>query len=203
VTLPTPTIAQPFGYLQPTLTNNELNDLVLRHFLQGLVVGITGMIPEFVRPRWQPEPPNEPDFTQDWAAIGTISRTRDVNAAELHSVSGTAFPDPSDVVVRNEILEIIASFYGPNSEQNAETFAMGMSLAQNREACYLNGFGVVEVGESLTVPALLKERWLQGQDVHFSLRRQQVWCYAIPGIDIANITLKTDTGLSVAIKIQQ
>jgi hypothetical protein len=187
------------GFVAPQAINSELEDVFLRRFLNTLVSGIVETLEsENVRPRWQPEPGNEPAFTTDWCAIGTVRRTRDTFAAELQipdpDEDNDADDSPMIRVVRNEILEIIASFYGPNCDANGELFAMGLALAQNREALLLNGFGLVEVQDTRTVPALIKERWLTGVDVPFRMRRQQIYDYPIATIVAANGTLTLDDG---------
>lgn len=196
-----PTLYAGAGYLTPTSTNNELNDEYLRRFLQTVVAGITGMPGNLVRPRWQPDPPNEPDFDKDWAAIGVINRERDVFSAVLHTTDGLG--NGMDSVVRNQILDILSSFYGPNSEANSELFAMGLSLEQNREAIRLNGFGLVSVEETLVVPALLKERWLMGMDIRFRLRRQQIYGYSIPNLNSAQGSIVTDAGFTVPLLVKK
>jgi hypothetical protein len=174
---------------------SEVNDLNINRFLQQVVTGVTGMDPQLVRPRWQPEPPNQPDFGTDWAAIGEISRTREPFAAVLHFTP--LYPElPYDAVIRNQILEILCSFYGPNCEANNELFAMGLSLAQNREVLFLNGFGLVEVMESVNVPALIKGRWMSGWDTRFRIRRQQVYQYPVGNLIEADLTLVTDVPAS-------
>ena len=170
----------------------ELNDTTLHRFLAQVVSGITGMPPTLVFPRWQPEPPNQPDFNADWAAVGQISRTREPFAAVLHTTPNTGAP--YDTVIRNEILDVLASFYGPNAEANDELFSMGLSLAQNREVFFLNGFGLVEVGESLIVPALIKNRWMAGVDTHFRLRRQQQYQYGVSNLSEIDASLGTRAG---------
>jgi hypothetical protein len=376
--MPDPQIRMPTaGFVSPQAINGELEDTFVRRFLNVLVSGIVTTIdPKNVRPRWQPEPGNEPAFTTDWCGVGIVRRTRDVFAAELlnfnpptnpagstrtvlatddfhrpdeepldpakwnvlaglddlavvsdqcagpaaldpgaelyiavasppdqycaitlgavnqncylylrakngsqgyvcavaaglgilsigtlpitsflvnvllpsvqtgdkiifgvagktlfayyngalvatvddttltSGLTGCGIADAAHVstislfetgqltqleggftrVVRNEILEVIASFYGPNSDANAELFAMGMSLAQNREALLLNGFGLVEVEDSRTVPALMKERWLAGVDVPFRMRRQQIYDYPTAVLVAANGTLTLDDG---------
>ncbi|HVI10228.1 MAG TPA: hypothetical protein VND65_18200 [Candidatus Binatia bacterium] len=375
-----PILAPTAGFVSPGNINSELNDLFLHRFLNRLVSGIVTTIDSSnVRPRWQPEPGNEPDFETDWCAIGVIRRTRDVNTAELlvtgSPATGFTFtplgsdlfhrpnenpldPDnwktvalqgtlsvvgnqcvpglfsgvqifigaaaPNDQfvsveigalagfeviyarsnvaavsptgyaaliqangqvalvlnavtvlkvvtvsisrgdiftlaavgstiailqngtiiievtdttiasgetaleirnlssqgdtsatlfqmgiaggvpltrVVRNQILEIIASFYGPNSDANSELFAMGLGLAQNREALLLNGFGLIEVQDTRTVPALIKERWLAGQDVPFRMRRQQIYDYPTAVLAAANGTLTLDDGEVIQISV--
>jgi len=188
-----PQIHRPFGYVAPANKNGEFNDTILRQFLNTLVVGLTGLSGKLVRPRWQPEPPNEPEFDVDWSAIGVVRRTRDVFAFQ-GSIHVPPDNTPMQRVIRNQILETIASFYGPGADANSELFAMGLSEAQNREGLFLNGFGLVEVQETLTVPALIKERWLYGVDVPFRMRRQQIYDYPNPDLASANGTLTLDDG---------
>lgn len=184
------------GYIGFSNNNGELNDQGLYRFLQQLVVGITGLPATLVWPRWQPEPPNQPDFGTDWCAIGQINREREPFAA-----IGRDPTDTFDIVIRNEILTILASFYGPNAEASDEAFTMGLSLAQNREAAFLNGFGLVEVRESAIVPELLKNRWVPRVDTPFRLRRQQVYQYGIPNlVQIDATVLSTLGSLSIVVK---
>lgn len=170
--------------------NIELNDKDLARFLQQIVVGVTSMTGSVVFPRWQLNPPNQPDATVDWAAIGCTRRTRDTFAAVIHSTDPNDFFDSTDTIYRNQILEILVSFYGPNAEQNSEVFAMGLSLEQNRYTMQLNGFALVEVSDSLIVPALIKEQWIMGIDVPFRLRRQQAYQYPVPNLKGAQGTIQ-------------
>jgi len=196
----TPPVPLPnYGYVSPSLTNGELNDLLLRRLLNLLVSGIvTEIKPENVRPRWQPDPANQPGFDIDWAAIGVLRKTRDAMTAEIH------ISDTQSQVYRSQILEILASFYGPNAEANSEVFAMGLGLAQNREQIFLNGFGLIDVNESVNVPFLVKgTRWLSGWDVGFRMRRQQIYTFDVPSLAKAVGTITTDYGEQVPFAVQQ
>lgn len=192
------------GYLSPSNINGELNDQALEIFLQQVVVGITGMPGNMVRPRWQPEPPNIPDFGMNWASIGESEpRKRDSWAAVIRTPGGygenpygvSGYGDESlSIVIRNEILSILCSFYGPGAQANCELLAMGLALPQNREAMQLNGFGLVGgAGDMVTAPALLKDRWTYRVDLPFQLRRQQQYTYSILDLLGAEGTLSTDT----------
>lgn len=182
------------GYLSPSSTNGDLNDLALAKFLQQIVVGITGMPGNMVRPRWQPEPPNIPDFTSNWAAIGPGNRKRDPFSAVIHNPSG----DGSNTVVRNRTMDILCSFYGPSSETNSELLAMGLELPQNREAMQLAGFALVSgAGDSTIVPVLIKERWQYRVDIPFTIRQQQQYTYPILNLEGIQVDLQAlDTSLS-------
>lgn len=186
----------PAGYVSPSSISGELNDLELRTFLQQIIVGITGLSGQLVFPRWQAEEPNQPDFSETWAAIGGVRRTRDDFAAVIH-LPGTPddnFVNSSDLVNRNQILDVLVSFYGPEAEAASELFAMGIFLEQNRYQLQVNGFGLVAVEESLVVPALIKERWVNGIDIHFRLRRQQDYLYPVPNVAAVNGTVQDDLG---------
>jgi hypothetical protein len=195
------------GFLTPT-SNNDLNDLALIVFLQQMVVGMTGLPGTVVFPRWQPEPPNIPNYNTSWAAIGSTSRKRDPYSYSLHTpgtnaggfgVSGFGTGGfgvtnaGSTTVVRNRILEILCSFYGPLAETNSELFAMGLEVGQNRETMQLAGFNLVSgAGDATIVPTLVKERWLYRVDIPFTLRQQQQYTY--PVLDLLGVlaTLETD-----------
>lgn len=174
------------GYLRATNLGGELNDRALITFLQQIVVGVTGMDGTLVRPRWQPEPPNQPDFSIDWAAIGAVGRDSDVFVYEGGN------PD-SHFVVRQQILRILLSFYGPNSEANTELFGMGMGLAQNREIFTRNGMGLVEVEQSTPpIPEMVNERWVYRMDTPFRVRRSQQYTYQVVSLTGAGIDIIVD-----------
>jgi hypothetical protein len=54
-----------------------------------------------------------------------------------------------------------------------------MQLSQNRESLTLQGMGLIESGEVIQLPSLLKERWLKRADLPFSIRRQSVRIFAV------------------------
>ena len=163
------------GFLQPSSTGGDLNDSALIDMLQALVVGITGLSGSMVRPRWQPETPNPPDIGTNWAAIGpSDSRARD-------SFSYRQKPNPTTtIVIRNRLIPILCSFYGPNAEANSELLAMGFEVPQNRETLQLAGFNLVGgVGPGVIAPALLKGQWYTRIDVSFAIRQQQKYTYSV------------------------
>lgn len=69
------------GYLQPTPVIPQMpGGLSLRQFLQTVFVGISGLPPELVRPRWQKNPPKQPDIDTNWMAFGIQDDAPDANA---------------------------------------------------------------------------------------------------------------------------
>lgn len=182
------------GYLQPSSTGGDLNDQALAQFLQQIVVNIVGIAGNLVRPRWQPEPANIPDFGSNWAAIGPGSRKRDSFSAIIHN-PGAGDSEGSSTVIRNRVMDILCSFYGPLAETNSELLAMGLELPQNREVMQLAGFNIVGgVGDSTIVPVLLKQRWYYRVDIPFTVRQQQKYTYPILDLEAAQATMTLQEG---------
>jgi hypothetical protein len=55
---------------QPTSPPSPLDGDDLEDYIQQFVAGVAGMDGTLVRPRWQPEPSNIPDFDVTWCATG-------------------------------------------------------------------------------------------------------------------------------------
>lgn len=185
------------GYLRPDPSSFEKADQELRVFLQGLIVGMTGIAGSLVRPRWQPEPPSTPDYGIDWAAVGVTAKNPDRFAHVGHISSG----EGQDQVYRNEILSVLVSFYGPNAERNADMMSLGFQVSQNRDQLQVNGYGLVEVENTTTIPELVNERWLMRVDLPFSLRRAQVATYNVLNLQGAQVDIEdesTEVNLNIA-----
>lgn len=153
-------------------------------FFQAWIVSLTGMQGQYVRPRWQPEPPNIPLDGIDWAAFGITNRHPQTFAAEIHYPAAGINPG-YDEIRNHEELTILVSFYGVNADNNASLLREGMSVAQNREILSQNNMGLVGWGDTLAVPEMIKEKWLYRVDFEFVVRRQIVRDYAV--LDIISV----------------
>jgi hypothetical protein len=191
-------------FIQPADIDGELNDQDLQDFLQVMMAGITGLDGTLVRPRWQPtDPPNQPDLSTNWAALGVVRKERDNFEFQGHVPSSVGFAGNS-FVIRHQVLHVLASFYGPTNESYSERLAMGLGLAQNRWYLTQAGYGLVEVGESVTVPAKINNQWVNGTDLPFSLRRRQKYTYSVAEINIANVVINIDNPVKqYVVKIQE
>ncbi len=178
------------GYLTPTVSPAPLEDELLANFIQEWVVGITGLAGQYVRPRWQAEPPNIPQSSVNWAAVGIVNRESDMYAVEQHLAGGTS------QIKRHEVMNILASFYGPAADSYAHLLREGMQLAQNREVLTKNNMGLVNSGEATTVPELVKERWLYRVDLPFSIRRQIIRTYSVLNLNSATIQLNNEQSVT-------
>lgn len=174
------------GYLAPTASpvyDDSLDDII-----HDLIVGLTGIAGDLVRPRWQSEPPQQPPFTTDWVAFGLSNSTVDAFAFESHDPAGEG---PTSVE-RDELLEYIHSFYGPHAHGLAERFRDGFEIGQNRDVLRAAGLGLVEVQRANKVPALLKEKWVPKVDVTVVYRRRTSRPYPVLTIQSATGGLVTE-----------
>lgn len=178
------------GPLLP-LAGDPLEDDALDDFLQGFIVGITGMPGVLVWPRWQPEPPNIPEWGVDWAAVGVNMREGDTYAVEEHQADGTT------IVTRHETLDIATTFYGPHCQANAALLRDGLGLAQNRELLFANGMGLVSVGQLQKGGDLVKNRWMQTSELPWSFRRIINRTYPIRDLVALDLTVQTEAVTSV------
>ncbi len=172
----------------------------LNRFLQQWIVGLTGLEGSFVRPRAQAQSPDIPTSGEAWCSFG-ISRRR-----------GDAFPfighvgdgDGYDQLIRNEQIELLISFYDLGTNGQADTLAElmrdGAVIAQNRAYLQTQNFDLGFVGDLLTVPSLLKSRWLYRVDLSIEVRRQVSRQYPVLNIESIDGTLVSDTGIEVPIE---
>jgi hypothetical protein len=178
------------GFLSPGVSPATQEDPALTIFLQKIVVGITGLTDTLVRRRWLPTPPNQPAADVDWCAIGIQTRRAE---------GGTPYVghDPadggSDVLSRNEVLEILATFYGPNSAALADRLTDGLWIAQNRETLLLNECGLVDVDDVTTLSELVNNQWILRNDLVFTIRRRRLRRFQVLNLEAAPVIITTDT----------
>ncbi len=176
---------------EPPPAPGPLEDGTLDQFIQQLVVVVTGLDGSLVRPRWQEEPPDIPAEHTDWCAIGITNRATEAGYPVLsHHPELEGF----DEFQRHESLSILASFYGPGAGMNAGLLRDGLFLSQHREILFLAGMGLVNTGDLVTLPALLKQRWLRRVDLPLVIRRAVQRYYPIRNLLSAAGTVLSDEG---------
>jgi hypothetical protein len=165
-------------------------DADLDAIFQQLIVGVAGMTASLVRPRWQPNPPKQPEPTVDWCAIGVIAETPDSGPAIKHNGDGLG----SDTSIRHSELEVLASFYGPNAQKNANILRDGLGISQNREVLEPLDIAFVSCGATRPIPDLVNQQWIKRRDMLLTFRRKTTRIYQIRNINSADIHLFDDSG---------
>lgn len=183
------------GYLAPRSAPTPAYDTALNRLLQQAVAGITGLAGQWVRPRWQPNPPAQPEVSVNWCALGITNIDRDFDPYVRHSGEQSG----KDIFSRNETLDVLASFYGPDGFSYAAVLADGLALSQNRAALRGVGIKLGFTGAIVSAPALVNQRWLWRADLHLVLRREVRREYPILNFIRLPAVAVTDTGLHTII----
>ncbi len=183
------------GFLQPT-SGLPIADNALDTALQILVVGIIGLPGALVRPRWQPVAVAMPLITTDWCAIGVLDDDPEPNISMSHDGTGNG----SSTSYSNDVISVMASFYGPTAEGNAKLLRDGLMIGQNRETLGAVGLALVEIpGKFMFAPETINEQTLRRADITMRFRRRTVLNWAILNVLTLNGTLLADNGNSDAL----
>lgn len=150
----------------------------LENWLQHWVAAVTYIDSERARPRWQQVPPNIPDFNavECWLSLG-ITKRRPLNMYSWVEFRNGS--DPHSLMSRHEEIEVLVTFWGREADTYATNFHSGLMVWQNTHLLRLVGMAFADVGESLHVPELIKEQWLQRIDKTIILRRSIMRNYPV------------------------
>lgn len=170
---------------QPPL---PLDDAALDAVFQQLVVGVTGLPGNLVRPRWQPEVPKQPEPGVNWCAIGVPEVDQDDGPWLVY--------DPvrnQETYWDHEVLSVLATFYGPNAQSFARLLRAGLNVPQNTEELLPYGIRYLDCGPIRAMNELQNQQWVRRQDIALQFRRKVVMTFAVENILIADIHLQDDT----------
>jgi hypothetical protein len=174
----------------PLVPSNSIDyDATLEDVIQAVVSDLTGIARTLVRPRFQPEAPNMPDFSTDWIALGVSVQDHDQFSYQHHDPNADV--NGANWVERDELLELFLSFYGPNSSGTMSQWRDGLSVASNLWPLLDAGIKLVDIGKPIYLPALLKEKWTKRVDIKTLLNRRVKRIY--PVRDASQVTVITQT----------
>ena len=175
------------GYLQPVGTAPP-EDAYLDAIFQQMIVGLTGLPGNMVRPRWQPTVPKQPEPTANWCAVGVMDIEPDPYAYEQESADGL-----STTLIRHEIIPVLCSFYGPNGRAFASQARDGIQLSQNNAMLDLHEMGLVEASRITAAPELVNQQWIRRFDLTMRIRRRIVRTYQVLSVLSAQATVEAET----------
>lgn len=178
------------GFLSPVSASPEY-DIDLDKVLQETVVGITGLAPTKVRPRWQPKPPKQLAVTENWCGIGVMEIDADYDQALVHDGSADMGTGVS-ISQRHESVQAMATFYGPNCVKFATLLRDGLFITQNRDQLFLKGLVLDGIDRLQLTAEMLHEQWVRRCDLTFTLRRQVDRTWNIRNIVQAQGTIVTE-----------
>jgi hypothetical protein len=183
------------GFLSP-VAGGALEDAALDALLQQLVVGVTSLPGNLVRPRWQPVPAPVPERTVNWCAIGVVDEDPESNISLVHSSAGDGSSTSYDV----DTISVLASFYGPNARGNAKLLRTGLMIGQNRETLYNTGLALREIpGKSVFLPEMLNGQTQRRVDLPIRFYRRTATVWPIQNQLKAQVTVSDDRGNTVQV----
>lgn len=173
------------GYLVPSSNGTLPGGRTITQFIHDILMGISGLNPTLVRPRWQVKPPNQPDIDVNWLAFGVNVLTPDANAwVGINN-------DGASTLIRYEQLEVQCSFYGPDANELSGVVRDGFQIQQNLEAMRAAKIGFAYCNEARPIPDLVNERWVSRTEMSVFLRRERQRVYPVLEVLSAEGTIRT------------
>ncbi|WP_293797220.1 hypothetical protein [uncultured Pantoea sp.] len=171
------------GYLTPLSAPQDYDEPLERE-LSRWVKALSGLPDGMVRPRWTPVQAAMPAQNVNWCGFGIIGFTSDGSPAFVQS-------EDDAQMWRHEVVECIASFYGPSSQQTASLFRDGMQVPQNNVELNRYQLSFFDASPLTSFPELINNQWVRRYDVTVRLRRKVVREYGIKSIVDGNVTIST------------
>lgn len=169
------------GYLTPVITTQEY-DNAFDDFFHGVIVGVTALDKNLVRPRWQEDPPTLPQRTVTWVGFGVVG----------DAVPDTFAYEAVDKIVRHEVATVLCTFYGPLANTYAALLRDGLALSQNRWELDRENIGLIEAIGPRTFAESIKDTWVRRADLSIRLRREVGRKYEILSLLSAHGIVHTD-----------
>lgn len=180
-------------YIQPTpsiVLPDVIDDIDLDQLFQDAVVQITGLPGTLVFERFQNDPNavvRRPESTVNWCAIAVTTSESD-DSPVIEPVD-----DPTQVKYSDhEGIEVLASFYGPNSGRYAGLFRDGIKIPQNMEALQSNNIFFQEAQRIVRVPELVNQQWQMRRDLSLTFRRKIERLYPVGRFTVVQLHIRDD-----------
>ena len=173
------------GYLTP-VSAPQAYDETLERELSQWVRALSGLPAGMVRPRWTATQAAIPAADVDWCGFGIIGFTADDGPAFVRQT------DDSNQLWRHEVIETLASFYGPHSQSIATLFRDGLTIEQNNETLKQNELSLADYSELTAFPELTNNQWVRRYDITVRLRRKVIRDYGIKSLVSAPVSFFGD-----------
>lgn len=174
------------GYLTPKVAVSNIiphpaYDNALIDIVGNMIAGITGIDRNnYVRPRWQPEPPVVPAANINWVAFGALSieKFEEGDPYILHDDTG----EGHDELTQHEVHNILVSFYGPAALHYAALLRDGLHIVQNWEEARGYKMALRSIGAIQFVPEQLNNIWYTRADIEVGITREIARSYDVKNI---------------------
>lgn len=156
------------GFMTPA--EEPTADRPLEDIFQEALRGITGLAGQFVRPQAPATISNQPEVTVDWISFRVVSTGHDFDAHLEHQ--SALLTNGGSIQTRDEMVDLVASFYGPNAHLYLNRWITGLAVDQNRWTLMDHGIKFREQGKPVNLPALVKENWQRRLDLTTTFARR-------------------------------
>lgn len=170
------------GYLTP-VSAPQAYDETLERLLSRWVKALCSLPDGMVRPRWTPVQAAMPAQEVNWCGFGITGFTGDDSPAFVQHSEDDA------QMWRHEIVECMASFYGPSSQQIASLFRDGMQIPQNNAELNSIGLSFFDVSPVSSFPELINNQWVRRYDVTVRMRRKVIRDYGVKSLIDGQISI--------------
>lgn len=162
------------GYLTPVSDGPDYDE-VLERELSRWVKALSGLPDGMVKPRWTYVQAAQPAADVNWCGFGITGIPADDNPAFIDPQD-----DDSDAQLwRHEVIECLATFYGPGGQRIATQFRDGMAVNQNNETLNTVSLSLADYGPITPFPELINNQWVRRYDITVRLRRKVIREYGI------------------------
>lgn len=155
-------------------------------FMHSVLVGVSGLARENVRPAYQRNPPKLPDYKTDWLAY---------NLTNFQAENGSAYVE-GERLERHESFDCVCVFYGLNAQDRAGIVRDSFELSQNRTALLVNGIGFKGCSAAVRAPELINNQYYERVDMTLSFMRQVKKDYRIFNFESAEGIIKANYALN-------
>lgn len=131
-------------------------------FMHSVLVGVSGIKREMVRPAYQANPPKTPDFKTDWLAY---------NLTNFAVENGTAYQNGA-LLERYESFDCICYFYGLQALDYAAVVRDSFELSQNRRALRANDVGFKGASVIVHTPEIINNQYYERADLTLYFTRK-------------------------------
>jgi hypothetical protein len=153
------------GYINQT--TGPMEGVSFRRFIGSVLVAVSGLPAEYVRPSWQIDPPPIPSISTNWLAFGQAGRRVDYSSYQRMLANGEKIEQQT-----HEECDFLLVFYGPDCLDIAARVRDGFRIIQNQEALNLQGMAMVGDSDVIHVPELINDRYYDRADMTITIRRE-------------------------------
>lgn len=131
-------------------------------FMHSVLVGVTALPREMVRPAFQRTPFKMPDYDVNWLAYNLTNFTAEKGSGYLKGA----------LLERHESFECVCYFYGAAAVDYAIVTRDAFELPQNRKALLDNGIGYDGASAIVRVPELVNSQYYEQVNMTLYFSRQ-------------------------------